>query len=171
MQKVRYGACFAGKAVRFTKGAAVNTNNFQRLGAVSNSHVGNEFEDLVRDHFRAEGLSLMRGFKVPIGIGDTKKPRKFDWGSDDPPVLIECKSHAWTVTGNIPSAKMTVWNEAMYYFYMAPNKFRKVLFTLRSLREETSLAAHYIKCFGHLIPAGVEIWEYDILAREAHRLL
>jgi hypothetical protein len=149
----------------------VNTNNFQRLGAVSNAHVGNEFENLVRDYFGCQGLSLMRGFKVPVGVGETKKIRKFDLGSEEPPILIECKSHAWTVSGNTPSAKMTVWNEAMYYFYMAPKNYRKVLFTLKSLREQTSLAAHYIKCYGHLIPAGVEIWEYDSVAKQANRLL
>jgi hypothetical protein len=146
-------------------------NNFQRLGAVSNAHVGNEFEDLVREHFSGLGLPLVRGFKVPVGIGETKKTRRFDWGCAEPPILIECKSHAWTVGGNIPSAKMTVWNEAMYYFYMAPNTYRKVLFTLRSLREETSLATHYIKCYGHLIPSGVEVWEFEVTSKQATRLL
>jgi hypothetical protein len=149
----------------------MGTNNFQRLGAVSNAHVGNEFEELVREHFRGQGLSLIRGFKVPVGVGEIKKPRKFDWGSDEPPILIECKSHAWTVSGNTPSAKMTVWNEAMYYFYIAPKTYRKVLFTLKSMKEETSLAVHYIKCYGHLIPPGVEIWEFDMVGKQAHRLL
>jgi hypothetical protein len=149
----------------------MDTNNFQRLGVVSNAHAGNEFENLVCEHFMGLGLRLVRGFQVPVGIGEIKKQRKFDWGSEDPPILIECKSHAWTVGGNIPSAKMTVWNEAMYYFYMVPEKYRKVLFTLRSVREETSLATYYIKCNGHLIPRGVEIWEYDTAATQAHRLL
>jgi len=149
----------------------MNTNNFQRLGSLSNTHVGNEFEEAVREYFTGEGLSLIRGFKVSVGIGDTKKPRKFDWGSDKPPILVECKSHAWTAGGNTPSAKMTVWNEAMYYFHMAPASYRKVLFTLKSMRAETSLAAHYIKCYGHLIPSGVEIWEYDMADQRAHRLL
>jgi hypothetical protein len=126
---------------------------------------------LVRDHFRDQGLALVRGFKVPVGVGEIKKTRKFDWGSDEPPILIECKSHAWTVSGNIPSAKMTVWNEAMYYFYIAPRTYRKVLFTLKSMKEETSLAVHYIKCYGHLIPPGVEIWEFDMAGKQAHRLL
>ena len=94
--------------------------NFQRLGAVSNTHAGSEFEDLVHDYFRGQGLTLVRGFTVQVGISEAKKPRRFDWGSESPAILIECKSHAWTAGGNIPSAKMTVWNEAMYCFYMAP---------------------------------------------------
>jgi len=149
----------------------MDSNNFQRLGSLSNAHVGNEFEDAVCEYFRRQGLSLTRGFKISVGVGDTKKPRKFDWGSDDPPILVECKSHAWTVGGNIPSAKMTVWNEAMYYFHIAPDSYRKVLFTLRSMRADTSLAAHYVKCYGHLIPSGVEIWEYDMADQQAHQLL
>lgn len=149
----------------------MDSNNFQRVGSLSNAHVGNEFEDAVCSYFRGQGLSLTRGFKISVGVGDTKKPRKFDWGSDNPPILVECKSHAWTVGGNIPSAKMTVWNEAMYYFHMAPDSYRKVLFTLRSMRADASLAAHYIKCYGHLIPSGVEIWEFDMANQQAHRLL
>lgn len=149
----------------------MNANNFQRVGAISNAHVGNDFEELVREHFSKAGLTLVRGFKVPVGVGETKKPRTFDWGSDQPPILIECKSHAWTVGGNTPSAKMTVWNEAMYYFYLAPKTYRKLLFTLKSMKQETSLASHYIKCYGHLIPPGVEIWEFGIVDKQATRLL
>jgi hypothetical protein len=149
----------------------MDSNNFQCVGSLSNAHVGNEFEDAVCAYFKSQGLSLIRGFKISVGVGDTKKPRKFDWGSDNPPILVECKSHAWTVSGNIPSAKMTVWNEAMYYFHMAPGSYRKVLFTLRSMRDDTSLAAHYVKCYGHLIPSGVEIWEYDMADQQAHQLL
>src|SRR5258708_36854318 len=119
----------------------MSTNKFQRIGAVSNADVGNEFEDLVREHFRSQGMSLVRGFEVPVGVGEMKKPRKFDWGSDAPPILIECKSHAWTVSGNTPSAKMTVWNEAMYYFYLAPETYRKGLFILKSMKDETSPAS------------------------------
>jgi hypothetical protein len=30
-----------------------------------------------------------------------------------------------------------------------------------------TLAAHYLKNFGHLVPAGVEFWEYDETAEDA----
>jgi hypothetical protein len=83
-------------------------NNFQRVGSISNAHVGNEFEELVLTFFAGQGLSLSRGFSVPVGAGTIKKSRKFDFGSYDPPVLVECKSHAWTSGGNVPSAKLTV---------------------------------------------------------------
>jgi hypothetical protein len=72
----------------------MDINNFRRPGAVSNAQVGNESENLVCEHFTRQGLLLVRGFQVTVGISETKKPRKFDWGSENPPILIECKSHA-----------------------------------------------------------------------------
>ena len=58
---------------------------------------------------------------------------------------------------------MTVWNEAMYYFFSAPDEYRKILFVLRDERRTTgeTLSAYYIRNYGHLIPVGVEIWELD----------
>jgi len=33
----------------------MNANNFQRVGAISNAHVGNDFEELVREHSEVKG--------------------------------------------------------------------------------------------------------------------
>lgn len=148
----------------------MDTNNFQRIGSISNSHFGNEFEQIVLNFFARQGLHLTSGFSVPVGAAAVKKVRRFDFGSESPPVLIECKSHAWTSGGNIPSAKITVWNEAMYYFQLAPAHYRKILSTLKSVRRGTTLAKHYVKCYGHMIPFGVEIWEFDTESSEAERL-
>ncbi|HWM46188.1 MAG TPA: hypothetical protein VNR11_04665 [Xanthobacteraceae bacterium] len=70
----------------------------------------------------------------------------------------------------MPSAKMTVWNEAMYYFHVAPPSYRKILFVLKHFRKEQSLAAYCLKTHGHLVPADVELWEYDFEASTAERL-
>ena len=148
----------------------MDINNFQRVGAVSNAHAGSEFEELARAFFASEGLVLRRGFVAPIGVDDVKKGRKFDLGSDSPPVLVECKSHAWTQGGNIPSAKLTVWNESMYYFHLAPREFRKVFFVLKHNRRDTSLAAYYLRNYSHLVPPTVEFWEYSPEASSATRL-
>ncbi|HVM79714.1 MAG TPA: hypothetical protein VMU06_11880 [Stellaceae bacterium] len=148
----------------------MDMNNFQRIGSISNAHVGSEFEGLVQRFFANQGVVLSSGFAVPIGVGNLKKSRKFDFGSEQPPIIVECKSHNWTSGGNVPSAKMTVWNEAMFYFQIAPDRYRKVLFSLRSIRRSESLAAYYVRCFAHLIPAAVEIWEYDVATHAAERL-
>jgi hypothetical protein len=138
--------------------------NFQRAGAISNAHVGRDFETIARDYFRdREGLALQSCFPVSVGAGGVKKARRFDLGSEEPAVLVECKSHRWTETGNMPAAKMTVWNESMYYFHIAPSHFRKVLFVVRDThpRRNESLAEYYVRTCPHLIPAGVCIMEFD----------
>ena len=138
-------------------------NNFQRRGATSNAYVGNVFEMKAQAwFFEEEDVRLQRNYGVEIGLSK-KKERKFDLGSNKPPILVECKSHKWTGSGNVPSAKITVWNESMYYFLLAPTGIRKVLFVLRDLRQKLgeSLAEYYVRNHSHLIPDDVEILEFD----------
>jgi hypothetical protein len=148
----------------------MDVNNFQRVGAKSNAHAGREFEGFAAEFFAQQGLKLTPAFSTPIGVGEFKKPHKFDLGSDDPPILVECKSHTWTSGGKSPSAKIRAMNEAMYYFHLAPNRYRKVLFVLKHLKKEVSLATHYVKTQEHLLASGVEIWEYDLSGKSAERV-
>lgn len=85
---------------------------------------------------------------------------------------MECKSYTWTVSGNVPCAKIRGLNEAILHFSAAPRDYRKILFVLRHLhpRSRVSLISHYIKCHGHLVGPGVEIWEYDLPARQGTRV-
>ena len=138
-------------------------DNFQRRDAISNAHVGRDFERRAIGAFADAGISLRSDFSVEVGVSDSKKTHKFDLGSEEPPVIVECKSHRWTKGDNVPSAKMTVWNEAMYYFSCAPSQYRKILFVLRDTRATTgeTLSQYYIRTYSHLIPHRVEIWEYD----------
>jgi hypothetical protein len=145
-------------------------NNFQRVGSVSNTHVGREFEEAARLFFAQTGISLQAGFKAPVGVR-VKRPHKFDLGSNDPPILVECKSYTWTSGGNSPSAKIRGLNEVMLLFSVAPCHYRKILFVLKHLRRDLSLAAHYIKTQGHLIGHGVEIWEFDLENKHGYRIL
>lgn len=138
--------------------------NHQRVGSISNAHAGREFEALANAHYlEVESWKLQANFKVSLGVGVMKKDHRFDLGSENPPVLIECKSHNFTVTGNTPSAKITVWNEAMYYFHLVPAKYRKILFVLEAKHERQSetLASRYARNYNHLIPPEVEIVEYN----------
>lgn len=138
-------------------------NNFQRVGAISNAQVGRDFEQTATAILARQGVHVEHNFAVEVGIGPIRKRHSFDLGSDNPPVLVECKSHRWTTGGNVPSAKLTVWNEAMYYFACSPKGFRKILFVLRDERETTgeTLAQYYVRVNSHLIPENVEIWEFD----------
>jgi hypothetical protein len=99
---------------------------------------------------------------VEIGISG-RKLHKFDLGDERKKVIVECKAHTWTEGANVPSAKMTAWNQAMFFFYAAPTGYRKILFVLKDFsqtRNET-LGEYYIRTNLHLIPNDVEVWEYD----------
>jgi len=126
-----------------------------------NPATGRKFENLIKSFLQKEGNDLKSDFEIPIGIEKSKKPHKFDLGSMQPPVIVECKAHTWTSGGNAPSAKMSVWNEAMYYFYCASPKFRKIFIVKYSEKNGESLLQYYIKRYPHLIPQGVELWEFD----------
>lgn len=135
----------------------------QRIGAISNAHVGADFEKVALEYFVKKGMCLFQNFPIEIGIATKKKKHCFDLGSENPRILIECKSHRWTSGSKVPSAKMTTWNEAMLYFHLAPKDFKKIFFTLHDKRQTTgeTLVAYYKRTYPHLIPEDVEFLEYD----------
>ncbi len=143
-------------------------DNFQRTGSISNTHVGQEFERVAIAVLAEKGITVQTDFPVEVGVGSLRKSHSFDLGCDDPAVIIECKSHRWTSGANVPSAKMTVWNEAMYYFACSPNKYRKIFFVLRDARATTgeTLAEYYVRTYAHFIPQKVELWEFDELEKK-----
>ncbi len=145
------------------------SRNFQREGAISNTQAGKDFETIAMDMLAKANIAIEKGFSVEMGIGEDKKKHEFDFGADDPPVIVECKSHTWTAGGNTPSAKITVWNEAMYYFLCSPRKFRKIFCVSKSVHDKRneSLAEYYVRTRAHLIPPGVEIWELDEATKES----
>lgn len=144
-------------------------SRFQRVGSVSNTHAGREFQSAVHSFLSGMGLVLEPEFAVEIGHV-VKKRHRFDLGNQVPPVLVECKSYTWTVSGHTPSAKIRGLNEAMLLFSVAPAEYRKLLVMLRNLRREESLAENWLRNHAHLVPPGVEIWEYDPDSGEGHCL-
>jgi hypothetical protein len=108
-----------------------------------------------------------------VGIGTEKKHHRFDLGCSEQKILVECKSHRWTTGNNVPSAKITIWNEAMYYFHTAPIDYRKIMFILKDVNNKSgeTLAEYYLRRYSHLIPTGVEFWEYDEVAALAEKVL
>lgn len=135
--------------------------NFQRAGSISNAHVGRDFEARAQAILAAHGIPLQANHKVLCGLGNNKKMHAFDLGSEDPPVIVECKSQTWTKGDVVPSAKMKNWAEAMFYFHMAPPTYRKIFFVEKSLRVRTgeSLLAYFRRTQSHMIPPEVEFWE------------
>ena len=143
--------------------------NFQRVGSISNTHAGRDFEEAARLFFSETGIVLEPRFCAPVGF-KLKKSHEFDLGSNQPPILVECKSYTWTAGGNSPSAKIRGLNEVMLLFSVAPPGYRKILFMLKHLRKAETLSAHYIKTQGHLIGPDVEIWEFDFDRKHGERV-
>ena len=54
---------------------------FQRKGAKSNTQVGRDFEAKARAFFVTQGLHLMPGISISIGINGSKA-HKFDLGDE-----------------------------------------------------------------------------------------
>ena len=146
-------------------------NNFQRKNSISNTHVGNAFEDMVYDFFSREIDGLRKAFSINIGI-DKKKPHNFDLGSKEEKVIIECKSHTWTSSKNVPSAKMTTWDQAMLYFLLAPSSYRKIFVVKKDYSEKHNgtLAQYYMRTHYHVIPLDVEFYELNESTKEITRL-
>lgn len=129
------------------------------------------FTGRLQKFLQRKGLGLDRNVNVGVGIEGFKKDHAFDLGSLEKKVLVECKSHRWTAGSNVPSAKLTVWNEAMYYFVVAPEGYRKIMFVLKYFSTKTvTLAEYYIPRYKHLIPSDLEYWEYSELTKTAERL-
>ena len=140
----------------------MQATNHQRKGVSSNAEAGRNFEASIQSFWQQQGVQLIPSHPILIGAHQKKKQHRFDLGSNNPKILVECKSHRWTEGNNIPSAKLTVWNEAMYYFSLCPPEYRKLFCVLRdhSTKRNMTLAQYYIQTYGHLIPQGVEFWEF-----------
>lgn len=145
-------------------------SSFQRDGSISNAHVGRAFELRAQKILAENGLALTLNHKVPCGLRNLKKNHAFDLGSETPKVIVECKSQTWTAGGNVPSAKMKNWAEAMFYFHMAPPDYRKIFFVEQSLRpgREETLLGYFRRTQAHMIPHDVEFWE---IARDSDELV
>ena len=145
--------------------------NHQRKGTKSNADVGKRFEVAVKTFFADRQLHLVSGVPIEIGVS-YRKTHKWDLGCTEQKILIECKAHKWTESGNTPSAKLTTWDQAMYYMYLAPKKYRKIFMCLKDKHptKERTLAAYYIDTHGHLIPDDVEIWEFCEATQQGEKL-
>jgi hypothetical protein len=98
--------------------------NDQGKSSRSNSLIGSQ---IAREYFKTkEHIILDKKYVMNLGI-TVKKAHKFDLGNKENKILIECKAHTWTKSDNMPSAKVATWNEAMFYFNLAPKEYKKIL--------------------------------------------
>lgn len=107
---------------------------------------------------------MYKGFVLEkkIAIGEPKKVHKFDIVAEDDSVAVECKCYTWTVTGNVPSAKMGFANEAAFYLSFLSDRYEKYIVMLYATHEKRneSLAEYYYLMNKHLL-GTTKVAEYN----------
>lgn len=138
----------------------MNENNkHQRKDSISNTHVGKKFETVIQEWFDRNNIKLSSQIKIAIGI-NAKKNHQFDLGNEN--ILVECKSHRWPETDNVPSAKIKNWIDAMFCFFVAPKKFKKYFIVEMSYNQNRcqTLLEYFVEHYYHLIPSDVILIDF-----------
>jgi len=128
---------------------------FQQAAArILSRHFGTEFE-----------------MECPIEIGDPPKEHRFDLVSRDGRYVAECKSHTWTKSGNVPSAKMGFCNQAVLYLSFLPKTVCRLIVMRRDVHpgRDESLAEYYYRTYRYLL-RGVLVVELDVGSEEVTEL-
>lgn len=116
-------------------------------------------EQVKRWYLAEKGVFLSHPVTLPIGIL-SKQQCSFDLGSDD--VLIACQVQQWTKRDAVPRDAFVRWSGILYRFSLAPGYCRKILAVAASRNQAgESLARVFVVSHGHLIPPGVEIWQFE----------
>jgi hypothetical protein len=76
-------------------------------------------------------LGFALDVEVPLDIGDTPKPHRFDLANRASRVAIECKAYTWTASGNVPSAKIAAAREALLFLQWLPAAWTKAIAMMR----------------------------------------
>lgn len=135
-----------------------------------NPKVGREFQEKVKQWFETNTKYTFE-LERPVLIGNPAKLHKFDIAEKLETIVIECKSYTYTVSGNIPSAKLTSLNEAVFYFSLLPAQTEKILvmaYAAHPKRRET-LAEYYYRINRHLL-SDVKVFEFNIETNEMRKL-
>lgn len=91
-----------------------------------NSRVGRKFQEFVQAILEKEYNTYFEQ-EAAIPIGRPPKEHKFDLANADRSIVAECKCYMWTISGKIPSAKLTGLDEAVFYFGFLPSGTKKLL--------------------------------------------
>lgn len=128
---------------------------------MTNTFKGSKFEEVTKlllEEYLHEKLEEQK--KVEIGF-EERKEHRFDLGNSN--YLIECKAFEWTKENNSPSAKLSTLRETLYYFFLAPKNYKKILVLKKSgVKNGETVLDYFIRLNYHLIPKDVEIFEIDM---------
>ena len=138
-------------------------NTLQRAGSISNSHVCRAFEERTQNVPAEHGIRLAPTARFRVAWAPCGRAMPATSIPGTPKVVLECESHPWTSGGNVPSAKMKNWAEAMFYVHLAPPDFRKIFVVERNVHpgRPESLLTNFLWTQAHMIPPVVEFRELD----------
>jgi hypothetical protein len=125
------------------------------------SYDGKVLENIAKDYLEKKyNTKLNNDYKIWVGASVLKE-HGYDLGNEDS--IVECKAYTWGKRGEIPGGKMSTWNEAMMYFYLSPNTYKKVFFVLYDYnqKKKLSLLEYYLKTYAHFIPIDLDIYEWN----------
>ncbi len=126
-----------------------------------NPKVGRDFQEFVQKCLeQAFGRSFLQEY--PFYIGMPARPHRFDCVSVDQTIVVECKCYTWTVSGNIPSAKMATLDEVLFYMSFLPAEVTKIIAINKANTTEKSetFAEYFFRTKKHLL-RDVQIYEID----------
>ncbi len=97
-----------------------------------------------------------------VAIGNPPKNHSFDLVSKDDKIIIECKCYSWTKTDKVPSAKISILDEAVLYMRSAPAGSQKIIVMDKaySTTHKCTLAKYFVDKKGHLLE-DVKVVEID----------
>lgn len=129
--------------------------------ASDNYSKGKDFQIILQkvlsNHFGVE-FEMER----PFLIGNPAKEHRFDLVSTDSKIIVEVKNYTWTESGLIPSAKISILNETVFFLQHTPKDHTKILLmrSVKHPKKNETLAQHYVGRYGHLLN-GVKVMEYN----------
>lgn len=128
---------------------------------MSNTKSGADFQIQVKNWFQ-QTYGIKFELEKKIAIGYPAKDHRFDIVDEFGKIAIECKKYTWTETGNMPSAKISIVNEAAFYLSFLPDTYDKYIVMLysRHIKRNETLAEYYYRINRHLL-GNIKVAEFN----------
>jgi hypothetical protein len=86
--------------------------------------------NFAEQYFGKQNMFFEKSYKIMLGV-EIKKEYCFDFGNDKN--LVICKAGTWDANINLIIKR---WNEAMFYFNVAPKHYKKIFFTMMDFSQK-----------------------------------
>lgn len=127
----------------------------------SNTAAGHQFHRRAV-HALAVATGLAFNSEVTFELGNSTKVHRFDLATPDGRYVGEAKAYAWTVSGNVPAAKISALREAVQYLDQLPDGVRRFIVMRRSVRISTGEAlADYFQRLNPQLFTSITLLELD----------